>query len=126
MPEKTLVGYEVILGYRAVHLSYNGTDEWFAPDLGCEEMKAALNVTGPDGKKIHAERQVLEVTTGEPDPSLFTVPADYREMSPAEADQAYADKFEKGVLPSCLRRNQPARMEKYAKFGPSGPNAVMK
>jgi hypothetical protein len=75
LPDKTLVGYETVLGYRTVHLSYDGVDEWRAPGLACEEMKATLNKTMPDGSKVTAERHVVKVVLGEPDPSLFTRPA---------------------------------------------------
>lgn len=54
-----------------------------APQLGCISL---LTVFREDGK-VTGIRQVENIRRGEPDPALFTVPADYREASAAEAPQ---------------------------------------
>jgi hypothetical protein len=123
LPEKKVLGDESMLGYKVVHLSYDGVDEWFAPDLGCEELKLTMDRTVM-GKRIQAERHVTQIVLGEPDSEVFAIPA-YKEMSPAELDLAFANKFNKGVVPSSMLRNQPKRMEKYAKFGPSNSTTTM-
>lgn len=74
-----------ILGFDTVHLSGQPpgadfrVDRWSAPALNCFVMREEL--TSPAFRQV---RSTLEVRLGEPDPSLFEIPAGYVERPPSE------------------------------------------
>ena len=75
------LGYEVVR-YRDVDKdSYEDDDSWLAPSLACFTMKSVEIDTrfGSCNK-----RTVLSLTPGEPPASMFSVPSEYVERSPAE------------------------------------------
>jgi hypothetical protein len=120
LPEPQVIGEETMLGYEVIHLKSGVIDQWLAPDLGCEELKSELNATTNAGKAVTAERIATSVVLGEPNPALFTIPADYTEMSPVEVDQAIANRYFDGKMPAPALQPQQLRSSRYAQFGPHG------
>jgi hypothetical protein len=56
-----------------------------APDLGCIVLDGQLIQLEPDGsERIVKQTQVVRLSLGDPDPAYFSVPANYRELTPAE------------------------------------------
>jgi hypothetical protein len=61
-------------------------DEWRAPDLNCERLKWETRRLRPDGSlRARNTDEVISLTLGEPNPDLFSVPAEYTERPPAQA-----------------------------------------
>lgn len=84
MGDVEMVGEETLLGYRVIHLRYrrDGRDQWFAPDLGCEELKAELHTTIPNNvRPLNVHRIATSITLGEPNPALFTIPTGYKQIN---------------------------------------------
>ncbi len=92
------VGDDVILGYRAHHYimkPFPGSSEnqeshyWLAPDLGCYKIQHVMYVRDENGAITNVfEEKPAKITKDEPDPALFAVPADYREVRPSEFERA--------------------------------------
>lgn len=82
-----------MLGYRVVKTTENSqlpdggtvtTTEWRAPELNCFPLRKQVTFVSPGGTATVNLREVKTVVTGEPDPGLFDVPANYTERSPSE------------------------------------------
>ncbi|MGH9682981.1 MAG: hypothetical protein ACRD4S_05155 [Candidatus Acidiferrales bacterium] len=90
-PGETLVGQEQIQGFLAdvVKLKPVGNAEmtvWLAPELGCAALETRSSDRQPDGTvKPAGETDLVSVTMGEPDRSLFEVPSNYASVMPSEA-----------------------------------------
>jgi hypothetical protein len=102
-----LLGYEVVK-VTAEEVLANGQvirrDQWLAPVLGCYPLHGISSLFAPDGT-LTAETitEALTVIPGDPDPSLFTFPAEYAELSPSEV---FAE--------AALRTGEPASSEAAA------------
>jgi len=77
---ETFLGEETVGGYRTVKLARGIVTEWHALDYGCALVKdrwdfSAMEVT---------EKELVALVAGEPDATLFDVPAHYREVPPSE------------------------------------------
>ena len=59
--------------------------DWRAPALDCTSLKAVLERT-ENQKTLVFNNTVTSVTLGEPDPALFSIPSEYREVAPSEMD----------------------------------------
>jgi hypothetical protein len=62
-------------------------EEWRAPELECFPIKqTAIRLATKDGMTYSSriEKEVTQVTIGDPDPALFAIPAQYTERSPSE------------------------------------------
>jgi hypothetical protein len=123
----TLLGVEQILGHRTYHYqhkwsSQDGTqyDEhhWYAPELGCYEIQSktyrrdsAGNLTGV------FDRTSLSIDMGEPDPELFRIPEEYREVKPSELSraslQAFATAREGSVAAADVLQKEPESVKKH-------------
>lgn len=58
---------------------------YYSPELGCVPLEASLSLVRPDGTEVTLQStELLSVAVGEPDATLFDVPAAYVELSPAE------------------------------------------
>jgi hypothetical protein len=91
-----------ILGYEVVHVkdvsqSRLGkwiTDEWQAPALNCFVLRSTVilqkNETGAGSPN---EKEVTLLIEGPPAESMFAIPADYTERSPAQIDEEYGRLF---------------------------------
>ena len=61
---------------------------WQAPELNCQVMRMNFVVQDQAGAVSFRETsEVAEIKKGEPDPSLFVVPANYVEHTPSEVAQ---------------------------------------
>ncbi len=111
------LGTEMILGYRTYRYphSYEQADgtmfeqhSWLSPDLGCIDLRTEVHRRRADGTLIGTfQRTAINVQRGEPDPSLFFVPADYREVRPSE--------FEDTVLRDRVGQERgPAEAQRFA------------
>jgi hypothetical protein len=67
---------ETIQGYRTVKVTIGQSTFWFAPQIGCAKLKARTRL--PSG--LVSEKQLISITSGPPDASLFFVPARYKEV----------------------------------------------
>lgn len=93
----TLDGVDTILGRTADRFVKVSTDNlqrrtgWRFPDFRCMELQITrgkrLNSTDP--WTLWSGTDLLNVTEGEPDPSLFVIPSDYAEMKPSDLKRAY-------------------------------------
>lgn len=74
------IGTEEVAGLKAFRWrSADGEyDEWFAPELGCREVK---RVAVGDRMPL---MEVIWLDRADPDPALFVIPEDYRETPPSE------------------------------------------
>lgn len=58
---------------------------WFAPALGCAELKQLAEFKAADGSITDiSERRAVSARAGEPDSALFAWPSDYTNLSPSE------------------------------------------
>jgi hypothetical protein len=79
-PDEKPDGEEVIAGYRAVKLSYDGSiSQWFALDYGCALIKDRAE--WPDGQM--SEKRLVALIPGEPALSMFDDPAGFQEVPPS-------------------------------------------
>lgn len=63
-------------------------DLWVAPTLGCEPIQIKTEWRGTDGVlRDTFEKIPVRITLGEPDSSLFRVPAEYKEVPPSEQEE---------------------------------------
>jgi hypothetical protein len=63
-------------------------EKWFAPALGCAELMEVIvfSQRDRDGDDVSIYREAKNLRLGDPDPSFFSIPADWEELSPAQAD----------------------------------------
>ena len=80
VPSEAFVGEETIAGYRTAKLSRNIITSWYALDYGCAPVKERWEFSATEV----SEKELVALVAGEPDPSLFDVPAHYREVLPSE------------------------------------------
>lgn len=83
-------GYDTY-AYRGTKTTAEGeqiTDtRWRAPVLNCMELHGELELKTASGEVTVYRNSVTEVHLGEPDPALFAVPTDYREVLPSEMEK---------------------------------------
>jgi hypothetical protein len=79
VPE-TFLGEETVSGYRAAKTARGGTTSWYALDYGCALVKDRWEFSATEV----SEKELVALIAGEPDKSLFEVPAHYREVLPSE------------------------------------------
>jgi hypothetical protein len=79
-PSDVFVGEESIAGYRTAKIAAGGITSWYALDYGCALVKQRWQFSA----KEVSEKELVALSAGEPDPSLFDVPAHYREVPPSE------------------------------------------
>lgn len=90
-----LVGEETILGYQTYKFESNGNpgvtqreSTWLALALDCRSLRYVVERFGDSGQLVSGfEPRALSVTLGEPDPGLFEVPTQYRELTPSQASR---------------------------------------
>jgi len=73
-------GEETIAGYRTARIVRGGVTEWFALDYGCALVKDRWGFETGE----MSEKELVALTGGEPNPALFEVPANAREVPPSE------------------------------------------
>jgi hypothetical protein len=79
-PSDTFVGEETIAGYRTAKIVAGIITSWYALDYGCALVKSRWEFSATEV----SEKELVALVAGEPDPSLFDVPAHYREVLPSE------------------------------------------
>jgi hypothetical protein len=79
-PKEAFVGEETIAGYRTAKIIDGIITSWHALDYGCAPVKERWQFSATEV----SEKELVALVTGEPDPSLFDVPAHYREVLPSE------------------------------------------
>jgi len=79
MPE-TYAGEETVAGYRTAKIVRGGVTEWLALDYGCALVKDRweFNTGEVSGKEL------VSLSSGEPDAALFNIPANAKEATPSE------------------------------------------
>ena len=89
LPDEKIAGQGVILGHAVIALARQIADEkttiWRAPDLACQALEVRTETLQPDGSyKLKAETKAVSLIVGEPDTSLFEVPATYSSEKPSD------------------------------------------
>jgi hypothetical protein len=85
-----LLGYPVVRDEQQMVVQSNGTtgrvESWRAPDLDCLALHETHTLVQTDGQTFANIRDVTSIRLGggEPDSTLFQVPASYTERSPSE------------------------------------------
>jgi len=79
-PPETLAGEEVVSGYQTAKIVSDSRTSWHALDYGCASVKEMWDF----GKGEVSEKQLVALVPGEPEASLFEIPAGSREVSPSE------------------------------------------
>jgi hypothetical protein len=79
-PSEAFVGEEIIAGYRTAKFADGIITSWHALDYGCAPVKERWQFSATEV----SEKELVALVAGEPDPSLFDVPAHYREVPPSE------------------------------------------
>lgn len=95
--DDVFVGEETIAGYRTAKIAAGIITSWYALDYGCASVKERWEFSATEV----SEKELVALVPGEPDPSLFDVPAHYREVLPSERLLG-----PKGESPAC---NEPTR-----------------
>ena len=80
-PPETLLGEETIAGYRTVKIASDIITKWHALDYGCALVKDRWDFSPTE----FTEKELVALVGGEPDATLFDVPANYREVPPSES-----------------------------------------
>ncbi len=79
-PKEAFVVEETIAGYRTAKIIDGIITSWHALDYGCAPVKERWQFSATEV----SEKELVALVAGEPDPSLFDVPAHYREVLPSE------------------------------------------
>ncbi|MDX2154260.1 MAG: hypothetical protein SFV54_26200 [Bryobacteraceae bacterium] len=89
---------------------------WFAPGLGCSELKQLAEFKGAGGAITDtSQRTAVKVTRGEPDEALFDWPNEYEYLSPSERYLKSAASCGCPVSPetlAALKRSDPSYRER--------------
>lgn len=57
---------------------------WEAPGLGCMALHGYMHILNPQGSEVSSTEVVTsKIRFGEPDPNLFEIPLDFKEVSPS-------------------------------------------
>ena len=78
----TVLGEETISGHRTVKHQTGRITQWFALDCGCALVQRRVDI---GRQPAVSETRLVSLRKGEPDPSLFLVPAHYKEVKPSVA-----------------------------------------
>jgi hypothetical protein len=88
---------EQLLGHAVVRveeqLKVVDTVSWVAPDLDCFPLKQTFTFLDPQHAGIRHEDVVTKIEERDPPSSMFAVPSDYTERSPAELQAEYSRKY---------------------------------
>lgn len=116
------VGTDTILGwpvyvYESSETTRGGTKltntRWLAPALNCRDIQGRLEIRPESGAAKTSWNRTVSITPGEPDPALFVVPEDYREVSPGEMERERAKFLGRPVLPPAVEERLKSQDEAY-------------
>lgn len=113
---QTLAGLDTVKMVSTLDAGDRSTEEtaWAAPDLDCFALSSTHVLSKPKGKPVaHNTTETQFVILGEPQPSLFVAPANYKERSPAEVADEYARRFGRPPFSDRLLQRS---MEKYQRM----------
>ncbi len=80
-------------------------EQWVAPELDCFPLRSTISQV-IDGVLIPQQvREVISLIPGEPDPSLFQIPANYVERSPMEVSAEFERRTGKQAVGSSRTAN---------------------
>jgi hypothetical protein len=79
-PPETFLGEEIIAGYKTAKIADGITTSWHALNYGCALVKDRWDFSATEV----SEKKLVALVPGEPDATLFDVPAHYREVPPSE------------------------------------------
>jgi len=120
-----LVGEGNLFGYKVVQFEDKASEKgpdytvettiWRAPDLHCQPLKHIAIRTNHSGIVTgRFERSVVKVIQDEPDPVLFEISPDYREVKPSDLSRAiFETKTPNGVMPQQWARGLERQDRKY-------------
>ena len=105
--KSTMMGYEVVRQQRQpcrpnIPNSFPDVEMWLAPALACIRLEETMKEDG----KVRLVRQAENIRLGDPDPSLFAVPAEYTELSPMQVEARFKEWF-----PDLYRPEEPCQGE---------------
>ena len=89
----TILGYRVVkkIDTTPIDEGLSRYEEWVSPALNCYLLRAAdIDVTDPTAPVIRTQVEVVEIIPGEPDGSMFEIPADFTERSPEDIEREVA------------------------------------
>lgn len=78
--EEKLLGKEGYRGYRVARIQHSGVDFLYALDFGCAQVYDRIVFN----QKESSEHNLVTLTPGEPDASLFEVSLNVREVTPSD------------------------------------------
>ncbi len=114
---RRVIGQDVFLGFPVLRIEQSSRgmriESWQAPGLDCYPLRTVTEWRAEDGSVTgRTELTAAQVMTGEPDASLFGIPADFAEAAPSEVTRQVAS-LEK--VPCCvpLGRAQQALDRRY-------------
>jgi hypothetical protein len=116
--KRTILGYEA---YRFLSTSSEPGrvvryEEWRAPALACLTLLQTVFVGNTESElRVANVQTVLQVTEGEPAPSLFAVPTGYQERSPTARRNEFNTRYRipETANPQCLREGEKQADERY-------------
>jgi hypothetical protein len=115
----TILGYEVVRVVQHVGDPDNmvRTERWLAPALDCFPLKTVYShgKSEPNSYAVVNVREALQVTVGEPAPSLFEKPPGYEERSPSDRRREYYNRYPEAAqpCPDCMKDNDREADQKY-------------
>jgi hypothetical protein len=114
----TVVGWLTYI-YERSDTAANGSREtrtrWLVPALDCREVQSRLELTPAAGPARIMWNRPVSITAGEPDPALFAVPGEYRDVSPGELEGERAKALGRTALPPSLEERLKSRDEDYTR-----------
>ncbi|HLH05446.1 MAG TPA: hypothetical protein VKX25_21940 [Bryobacteraceae bacterium] len=96
----TYLGFEVVKQLIHIRNTPNTLEQWKASALNCEALYSLLTMNGSKRN----ETKAVSVKEGEPDPSFFSVPANYQERSPGEIQRLAWQKEGIGPVPPATQK----------------------
>lgn len=117
MEHSSVAGEDVVKVHEVYDRSAQGSSEstdWKAPELDCFVLSSSFVLSMPPGNAVgRTDDETLFVVLGEPQASLFEVPAGYKELSPAQAADEFARRF--GERPFSEKVQQRAELKYEAR-----------
>lgn len=96
---ESFLGETSVSGYRASMIQRGGSTEWFALDTGCALLKARHDFGGSVN-----EQELVALIPGDPEPSLFHVPASFHEVPPSVYLKTLLERLNLPCPERCLKR----------------------
>jgi len=109
-------GYDTYV-YSRISKTSDGEQEtvtrWLAPALHCRDIQATMELLSTSGSVKTFRNYASSVVAGEPDPALFVIPQDYREVLPSEMETERAKALGRSGPPAGLSNSLSRKDEIY-------------